>query len=1076
MRWLLLSGFACLILLFTACEPEPSSDPEILARLPQKIDYNYHIKPILSDRCYACHGPDENKREADLRLDTEEGAFAALGESKNRHAIKAGSLNGSEVYHRIISTDPDELMPPPDSKLSLTDYEVALINQWIIQGAEWKPHWAFIPPKTEAVPKVKNIDWVRNPIDHFVLAKLEREGINPSPEATKERLIRRLSFDLTGLPPTLEEIDAFLTDNSHDAYEKVVDRLLESPHYGERMANEWMDVARYADSHGLHADGWRNMWPWRDWVIEAFNQNMPFDRFVTWQLAGDMLPNPTREQKLATAFHRNHPMTAEGGAVDEEWRLEYVFDRTTTTARAFMGLTVECARCHDHKFDPISQKEFFQLSAFYNNVKELGMTGDDGNYGPCISLPDEKTEQQLVALEEKIQQAEEKLAFTEKEIEATKKYLAQLPAPKAVKPPAIFRHYPLDNISSKGKQNLADGHSDAKISGQPELVDGKKRKALRFDNDYDLLHLEGVGNFEKYESFSAALWVKTEKTGEIQTILSTAGDKNNFWRGWELYMDSLNHPAVRLISNLAHDYIHIISSETIPLNKWTHLMFTYDGSGKASGLALYVNGKKTPSEIEYDRLRRSIKTITSGAHNPYDRPIRIGKSYRAFTGENGVFLGSVDDIQLFDKQLSGREVAWVAGLDEKSEIPVKPDSKEQELLLQHFLLRKSESIHQQKQLLKNLHKQHLALLDTIPEIMVMEEMPEARATFVLDRGLYDAPLYEVGPDAPEHLGGFPEQFPKNRLGLAQWLLSPDHPLTARVTVNRYWQMYFGKGLVATPEDFGSQGALPTHPALLDWLAIHFIRSGWNIKAFQKMIVMSATYRQSSLFREDLNEIDPENEWLARGPAYRLPAEMIRDHALAASGLLVRKIGGPSAKPYQPPGLWIDKGNFSHILLHYKEDEGEGLYRRSLYTFIRRTSPPPSMMAFDASDRNVCIVRRQSTNTPMQALILLNDPQYVEAARVMAERIQREGGKELADWINYGFRLATSRQPSKEEVDIFMRMYEDELGKFQADPQKANELLSVGEKAVDESLNTIQTAALAMVSSMMLNHDESYMKR
>ena len=1065
-----------MIFMFAACEPEPTSNPDIIARLPQKVDYNYHIKPILSDRCYACHGPDENKREADLRLDTQEGAFAALGDEKDRYAIKAGSLSNSEIYHRISSEDPDELMPPPDSKLSLTPYELALINKWISQGAEWKPHWSFIPLQAVEVPKVKNANWVRNPIDHFILSRLEGEGIQPSPEASKERLIRRLSFDLTGLPPTIAEIDAFLADDSPDAYEKVVDRLLASPHYGERMANEWMDVARYADSHGLHADGWRNMWPWRDWVISAFNENMPFDRFVTWQLAGDMLPNPTKEQKLATAFHRNHPMTAEGGVVGEEWRLEYVFDRTTTTARAFMGLTVECARCHDHKFDPISQKEFFQLSAFFNNVKELGMTGDDGNYGPCISLPDEKTEQQLLAIEKSIRQAERKLATTEKEIEASKKYLQQLPTEKGQRPTGRISYFPLNRISKGSSQSMADGNPQAIISGQPELIEGKKGKALRFDNDYDLLHLEGVGNFEKYEAFSAGLWLKTEKVGEIQTILSTAGDKNNFWRGWEMYMDSLNHPAVRLISNLAHDYIHIISNKRIPVNTWTHLLFTYDGSGKAKGLKLYLNGKAISSTVEYDRLRRSIKTISSGAHNPTDRPVRIGKSYRGFTGENGVFLGSVDDIQLFDWQLSGREVAWIAGLEANSTIPKNPDDDQKSLMLDHFLLRNSPDIDKQKQHLQSLYKEQLALIDSVPEIMVMEEMSEPRATFVLDRGLYDAPMYKVGPEAPEKLGGFPQQYPKNRLGLAQWLLSPDHPLTARVIVNRYWQMYFGKGLVATPEDFGSQGALPTHPALLDWLAIHFMRAGWDIKAFQKMIVMSACYRQSSRFREDLNEIDPENELLAKGPSYRLPAEMIRDHALASSGLLIRKIGGPSVKPYQPPGLWIDKGNFSHVLLHYKEDEGEGLYRRSLYTFIRRTSPPPSMMAFDASDRNACIVRRQSTNTPMQALILMNDPQYVEASRLMAERIQKEGGDDLKAWIEYGFRLATSRKPSKEEIEIFTHMYEDEVARLKADPQKANELLGVGEKARDESLDVIQTASLAIVSSMMLNHDESYMKR
>ena len=860
----------------------------------------------------------------------------------------------------------------------------------------------------------------------------------------------------------------------------VVDRLLASKAYGERMASEWMDVSRYADSHGLHADGWRSMWPWRDWVIKTFNENLPFDRFVTWQLAGDMLPNATREQKLATAFHRNHPMTAEGGAVDEEWRLEYVFDRLSTTSRAFMGMTLECARCHDHKFDPFSQKEFYQMSAFFNNVKELGMTGDDGNYGPCLPLPSEEIDKQIKGLEKQIADGEKRLELTAKELAETKAFVANLPS--SISPNTIKTdlHLQLDKISASGKQKVIDSNPNAKISGNPKLVDGKFGKALWVEKDYDLLHISGIGNFEKTEPFSGSVWVKPAKKGEFQTIMGTSGNKNSFWRGWDLYLDTLNQLSVRLIHNLAHDYVHIKTNVSVPIQEWSHIGFTYDGLGKAKGLKIYINGALAATEIMYDRLTKSIKTVNNASHTPTDRPIQIGKSYRAFTGDNGMYLGAIDNIHLFNRKLSGLEMDAIAGNDSRMQAlalsPSKWTEQQQKLLAEYHLLTSNSAYLQQRDQIAELQLKQMQLLDSVVEVMVMEEMPKPRATFVLDRGVYDAPMYKVNPDAPQILGGFPDQYPKNRLGLAMWLLNPKHPLTARVTVNRYWQMYFGKGLVSTPEDFGSQGALPTHPELLDWLATHFIESGWDIKALQKLIVTSATYRQSSRTRKELIETDPVNDLLARGPSYRMPAEMIRDNALAASGLLVKKIGGPSVKPYQPPGLWIDKGNFSFKLLHYNQDEGDDLYRRSLYTFIRRTSPPPSMIAFDATERNTCIVRRQSTNTPMQALILMNDPQYVEAARVLAERMQMKGGTDLKKQIQLGFRLLTSRTPAQEEIDILEKLYQEELAKFQTEPTTATDLLKVGEYKGNEKLDPIKTAALTMVASMIMNHDEAYMKR
>ncbi|MGI9542695.1 MAG: DUF1553 domain-containing protein, partial [Cyclobacteriaceae bacterium] len=906
----------------------------------------------------------------------------------------------------------------------------------------------------------------KNPIDNFTLTNLEKLKMAPEPEADKERLLRRVTMDLTGLPPTIQEIDAFLDDDSSDAYEKVVDRLLATDAYAERMAMEWMDVARYADSHGLHADGWRLMWPWRDWVIKAFKENMPYDQFITLQLAGDLMPQATQDQKLATAFHRNHPMTAEGGAVDEEFRLEYVFDRANTTATAFLGLTMECARCHDHKFDPISQKEYFQLSAFFNNVKELGMTGDDGNYGPHLLLHSKETKEALDALNEKIAKTEEKLDYNDKQIADLDQYIGK------ARNLRTHAHFPLDqivNVKSNGKnEKRLDGNRKGLVNGEPEVIDGKIGKAIKFDNEYDLLQLSDAGVFEWTEPFSGGAWVKTEKSGENQSIFCTAGNKNNFWRGWEFYIDSLNRPSVQFIHSLPHNYLHVTSDKSVKSNEWTHIMFTYEGTGKAKDVSLYINGKKSATIVKYDQLYKSIYPVTNGAHLPDPkRTIQVGKSRRAFTGENGIFEGAIDDIRIYKEALTSLDVANLV------EAEINP--QDQKLLREHHFKRDN-SYQTQMSVLRKLLGEKLELLNTVSEIMVMEEMPNPRPAFILDRGQYDAPTEQVFPGTPESVLAFPEDLPSNRLGLAKWLVSKDNPLTARVAVNRYWQLFFGRGIVKTPQDFGNQGSLPSHPKLLDWLAVNFLESEWDIKALNKLIVTSATYRQSSLVAPEKRDLDPENELLARGPSYRLPAEMIRDNALASSGLLVAEVGGKSVKPYQPDSLWIEKGNFSHILYTYKHDKGDDLYRRSMYTFIRRTSPPPAMTVFDQPTRSVCTVKRETTNTPLQALVLMNDPQFVEAARVLAERIQKESGSNLEDRLVYAFRLLTGRKPNQQEITVFSDLYEIERDKYKQDPKSATSLLTVGEFRPDPSLDKTETAALTTVASMMMNHDEAYMKR
>ncbi|MEM9327958.1 MAG: DUF1553 domain-containing protein [Bacteroidota bacterium] len=1018
--------------------------------LPPALDYNIDIKPILSDRCYHCHGPDGNTRKANVRLDTRDGLFAK--NELGNVPFKSGSLEKSEVILRILSEDPEYMMPPPDSKLALDPKEKAALIKWVEDGANWKEHWAYLPPEKPPMPSVTQGWTQNNEIDFFVQQTLAREGLSPADRADKHRLLRRVTFDLTGLPPRLEDLEAFMGDESPDAYERVVNRLLSSTAHAERMALEWLDLARYADSHGFHADGRRRMWPWRDWVIEAFKKNMPYDQFVTEQLAGDLIPNASKDQLIATAFNRNHPMTAEGGVVDEEFRLEYVSNRTNTIGTAFLGLTLECAKCHDHKFDPISQKEYFQVSAFFNSVKELGMTGDDGDYGPSILLSDEETDKLLAYLDEQIIEAE-----TVKKKATT--------AASEVREVAPILHHSFERITTTDSSKFLDDQPNTTLSGEVDLVAGISGTAVHFDRQDDRVHTgRRFGQFEAYEPFSVSLWAKmVEDSEKTKVLIGNAGEKNTLWRGWDMYLDSTNHLSFRLISILPHNYLHVQSKGKVKVNEWVHLMVSYDGSMSSEGVSLFINGEEQSKYVIFDQLYKSIiPTTMSRGRN--DRGLRMGTSYRAFTGDDGVFQGSLDEVAVYDQAITAVNANRLMELSKEGQLPtaILPNSAELQMA--------------QKKVL-DLRREKLSTTDTIPELMVMQDMAEPRPTYVLERGEYDKPTTEVQAGTVEKVLPFADEYPPNRLGLSQWLFDQRNPLTARVAVNRYWQMIFGQGIVTTANDFGSQGALPTHPRLLDWLAAEFVESGWDTRHLLKLMVMSATYQQSSKVTKDLLEKDAANTWLARGPSYRWQAEFIRDNALAASGLLNHSVGGPSAKPYQPEGLWIELGNFSHFLRNYKQDRNENQYRRSMYTFVRRTSPPPNMTIFDAPNREVCTITRERTNTPLQALVLLNDPQFVEASKALAYRLTQDGGDSVAQQIETGFKLVLSRPPSGEEQEIMEALYEEQVIAFERQQTEAQDLLAVGDFAIDlDHVDPVRLAALTVVSNTLLNMDEAYMKR
>jgi hypothetical protein len=1041
-----IAGCIALVLFGAAVRPPvPAAAPG-----PERIEFNRDIRPILSDLCFHCHGPDAAKRKAKLRLDTEEGARA---DHDGVRALVPGDPGKSELLRRMITEDEKDRMPPTKLGRRLSPQQIALVKRWIEQGGQWQKHWSLIPSSRPELPHVTDKTWPRTGIDRFILARLEREGLKPAAEAERATLIRRVSLDLTGLPPTPAEVDAFVRDTSPDAYEKVVDRLLTSPRFGERMAVRWLDAARYADTNGYQSDGERFMWRWRDWVIDALNRNLAFDQFAIEQLAGDMLPGATLEQKIATGFNRNHRGNAEGGIVPEEYAVEYVADRVETTATVWLGMTMTCARCHDHKFDPLTQKDFYRLFAYFNNVPERGKAIKYGNSPPLMRAPTPEQARELRELAAKRDEAANAFRARLQELAAAQAAWEKSPSLPGGRigwsiHDGLAAHIPLDGKLTTGTLRQGEPIFDAGRFGKALDLDGKR-----------FLDAGDIGKFGFYSKFSLTAWVYPRDVRHV-TIISRMTDVDQA-AGYQLRFHEGKVQA-NLVVRWLDDALRVETQRALEPNRWHHVTMTYDGTRLASGVKIYVDGVDEKLKVNLDDLNQTFES---------KEPLRIG----AGGGAAGHFNGLLHDVRVYNRSLRPEEAAIVAvpeGIEALLALAPERRIPAQAAKLRAYFLEKHapEPIREAHRRAARLRDEYDALEEHIPTTMVMQEMPKPRQTYLLLRGVYDKPGEKVSPGVPETMPALAKALPNNRMGFARWLVDRENPLTARVAVNRYWQMYFGVGLVKTVEDFGSQGEWPSHPELLDWLATEFVRSGWDVKAMQRLIVTSAAYRQSSRVTPALLQRDPENRLLTRGPRFRLPAETIRDQALFASGLLVERLGGPSVKPYQPDGLWKELADSDYVA-----DVGPSLYRRSMYTFWKRTVAPPSMITFDAAGRETCIVRETRTNTPLQALNLMNDVTYVEAGRALAQRVLREGGPTPEERVTLAFRLVLSRSPRPVEKKVLLAGLAEHLQTYRADRAAAQKLIRAGASKPDKKLDVAELAAYTAVASLILNLDEAVTK-
>jgi len=1034
-----------------------------------EIDFSRDIRPILSDTCYRCHGPDEEQLQADLRLDSRENVFA---DRDGYSILAAGDLKKSELWNRISSDDPDVKMPPEDAPRQLTGRQRDLIKRWIQQGANWQDHWAFEPIADVALPKISSPAWTRTAIDNFILKQLDQAGLTPASIASKETLIRRVTLDLTGLPPTQAEVDAFLADQSPNAYERLVDRLLESPRYGERQALAWLDAARFADTSGYQTDGIRHQWRWREWVIDSFNKNKPFNEFTIEQLAGDLIPDATPDQLLATGFNRNHRANSEGGIVFEEYLVEYAVDRVDTTATVWLGLTMQCARCHDHKYDPISQREFYQMMAFFNNIPERGRVIKYGNSFPIMLAPTPKMKESLdqfdaeidshfTAVNDGVAKLENKLiawdGLAKKEQPTVHRALAvqfnwndSIEATR--RDASAFRQsdYDVEFSGEADPELLKTKHSGEK----PSFVPGVFGSALKLNaGEYveggALLELAG------HQPMTMSTWVKVDQP-QTSTILSISDPTGTKAGGFSMKLVD-NHVQINWGPRWLDDCVILKCKTPIDAGKWNHIAFAGDGTQRADGFQIYINGQLQQVDVLLDIFTGTFKTSPT---------LRFGSELGKAT-----FAGAIDETRLYYRVLRQEEVAMLAVPKsvEQIESQINDSAKIAEKLKRvvHYLEYVDKSgVGDAFKKLETLRLERDSFVSTVPTAMVMQERPEMKKTYILDRGQYDKPTEEVQRGVPAALNTKGREQWKNRLDLAQWLVSNENPLTARVIVNRFWYQFFGRGLVRTQEDFGSQGDPPTHPELLEWLAGNFRDRGWNVKWLHKLIVTSAVYMQDSVVADDAIQKDPLNLLLARAPRLRLQAEMVRDQALAVSGLLVGNIGGPSVKPYQPEGLWKEIASQA-----YTRDNGSALYRRSMYTFWKRTVPPPTMTTFDASSRETCVLSRSRTNTPLQALALLNEVAFVEAARNFGQRMLTEGGHDHPSRLKWGFRELTSRWPTDEELVIISALLDRSYKRYEGDESAAEDLVSVGDSEPIDDIHVIGLAAYTQVASLLLNLDE-----
>ncbi|HEX4614147.1 MAG TPA: DUF1553 domain-containing protein, partial [Urbifossiella sp.] len=1042
-------------------EAQPAS-PTAAGQAPAKLEYNRDIRPILAENCFACHGPDSAARKADLRLDRRDDAVQS-------GAIVPGDPAKSSVIERVCSNEPSEVMPPPKTKKVVTEAQKQLLRRWVAEGAAYQPHWSLIAPTRPAVPAFtdeKAKTFVRTPIDAFVLAKLRAAGLEPAAEADRRTLARRLALDLTGLPPEPADVEALVADTAPDWYEKYVDKLMAMPQWGEHRGRYWLDAARYADTHGIHFDNFREIWAYRDWVINAFNRNLPFDQFTIEQLAGDMLPNPTLDQRVATGFIRCNITTNEGGIIDEEYAVLYTRDRTETINQVWMGLTAGCAVCHDHKFDPISQREFYSMAAFFNNLAVPVRDGNVPNPNPIIPVPRAEDRTRLAAITPELAAAKTKVDARKGAAKAD--FDGWLETAKAedfgkqTPTGSLVFHAPLKEDAGKA----------VAVS-----VNGKDRKAT-FNNGYDWsvaradkskaftiragekLAFPEVGDFDRTQPFAVSLWVTIDKKGANGAIVARMDDANSF-RGWDVWIQN-DRIGTHFVNSWPSDAMKIVAKGLLVPGRWTHVTVAYDGSGTAAGTKIYYNGEPQAVDTEADALKSTTRTTV---------PFTLGQR-NTTSRVNGV---AIEDLRIYARpftaldasQLSGsRRVADLLGKEAGKRTPAETTE-----LFNWWLVSQDRVYQDLLAASRKLQEEDTTLRGRGTIAHVAVEKPGQPEAFILHRGDYDKRRDKVGAATPAALVAFPADLPRNRMGFARWLLRADHPLTTRVTVNRFWQELYGTGLVRTAGDFGVTGELPSHPELLDWMAVEFREKGWDIKQLFKLLVTSSTYRQAAVTTPVKQEKDRDNRLLSRGPRFRMDAEMVRDSALAASGLLVRKQGGPSVRPYQPDGVWEAVAMIGSNTRDYRRDSGENLYRRSMYTFWKRSAPPASMEVLNAPNRELCTVRRDRTNTPLQALLTLNDVQFVEAARVLAERAIKTGGATPQARLDFVARRLMARPFRDNERPVVEGVLTDLLAHYRAKPDEARRLIAFGESRADAALDPIELAAYTMAVNQLMNLDE-----